>query len=350
MRSGMLPLRDLGAQINESELRVDYHNGGQVRLYGADNADALRGIYLDGVVLDEFADMDPRVWSEVIRPALADRQGWAVFIGTPKGRNEFYTIWERSKKEKNWFSLMLRASETGLIVQDELELAARDLTEDQYAQEFECSFDAAIVGAYYGRLMNDADTAGRISGVPHDPAAQVWTAWDLGIRDATAIWWAQTVGREVHIIDYYEASGADLGHYVREIQNRPYNYGGHIVPHDAKAKELGTGKSRLEVMESLGLRNVSIAPMHRVEDGINSVRMLIPRCWFDKLKCERGIEAMRLYRSEFDEKLKNFKPTPLHDWTSHAADAFRYLAMTIDSKLDQNNFNRPINYPKGAFV
>lgn len=350
LRSGMLPLRDLGAQINESELRVDYHNGGQVRLYGADNADALRGIYLDGVVLDEFADMDPRVWSEVIRPALADRQGWAVFIGTPKGRNEFYTIWERSKKEKNWFSLMLRASETGLIVQDELELAARDLTEDQYAQEFECSFDAAIVGAYYGRLMNDADTAGRISGVPHDPAAQVWTAWDLGIRDATAIWWAQTVGREVHIIDYYEASGADLGHYVREIQNRPYNYGGHIVPHDAKAKELGTGKSRLEVMESLGLRNVSIAPMHRVEDGINSVRMLIPRCWFDKLKCERGIEAMRLYRSEFDEKLKNFKPTPLHDWTSHAADAFRYLAMTIDSKLDQNNFNRPINYPKGAFV
>ncbi len=350
LKAAMSPLRALGADVNESELRVDYHNGGQVRLYGADNADALRGIYLDGVVLDEFADMDPRVWSEVIRPALADRKGWAVFIGTPKGRNEFFNIWKRSQSEENWFSLMLRASETGLIAPDELQLARKDLSDEQYAQEFECSFEAAVVGAYYGKLMNDAQAGGRISGVPYDPASQVWTAWDLGIRDATAIWWAQTVGREIHIIDYYEASGADLGHYVREILNRPYTYAGHIVPHDAQAKELGTGKSRLEVLESLGLRNLSIAPMHRVEDGINAVRMMIPRCWIDKTKCERGIEALRLYRSEFDEKLKNFKPTPLHDWTSHAADAFRYLAMTIDSKRDTNGFNKPINYPKGSYV
>lgn len=350
LKAAMNPLRSIGAKENESELRVDYHNGGQVRLYGADNMDALRGIYLDGVVLDEFADMDPRVWSEIIRPALADRRGWAVFIGTPKGRNAFYDLWKRSQEQDDWFSLMLKASETGLIAETELQLAKNDLTDGQYAQEFECSFEAAIVGAYYGKLVNEAEAAGRISGVPHDPSAQVWTAWDLGIRDATAIWWAQTVGREIHLIDYYEASGADLGHYVREIQNKPYNYAGHIVPHDAQAKELGTGKSRLEVLESLGLRNVSIAPMHRVEDGINAVRMLIPRSWFDKAKCERGLEALRLYRSEFDEKLKNFKPTPLHDWTSHAADAFRYLAMTIDRTHDANGFNRPINYPKGAYV
>lgn len=346
LKAAMEPLRVLGAQINESELRVDYHNGGQVRLYGADNMDALRGIYIDGVVLDEFADMDPRVWSEVIRPALADRKGWAVFIGTPKGRNEFWKIFERSKSENDWFSLMLKASETGLIDQSELDLARRDLTEDQYSQEFECSFEAAIVGAYYGKLMREADTDKRIAGVPYEPTAQVYTAWDLGIRDSTAIWFAQVVGREIRLIDYYEASGTDLGHYVRELGQRPYLYAGHIVPHDAQAKELGTGKSRLEVLESLGLKNITIAPMHRVEDGINAVRTIIPRCWFDAKKCSRGIDALKLYRSEFDDKLQALKPRPVHDWTSHAADAFRYLAMTLDTKIVNTGFHRTINYPR----
>jgi phage terminase large subunit len=236
LRAMIAPARMVGARANETELRVDYSNGGQVRLYGADNPDALRGIYLDGVVLDEYADMDPRVWSEVIRPALADRQGWAVFIGTPKGRNAFFELWRRSQVETDWYALMLKASDSGLIPDAELELARRDLTDDQYAQEFECSFDAAIVGAYYGKLMLRAEHDQRIAGVPYDPAALVWTAWDLGIRDATAIWFAQVIGREVRLIDYYEAPGVDLGHYVRELHNRPYAYAGHIVPHDAQAK------------------------------------------------------------------------------------------------------------------
>jgi hypothetical protein len=360
LRAAVAPLRDMGATTNESELRADYPNGGQVRLYGADNADALRGIYLDGVVLDEFADMDPRVWPEVIRPALADRQGWAVFIGTPKGRNAFWRIAQQSlgidpdtkllKPElaKDWFPLTLKASETGILPASELELAKRDLSDDQYAQEFECSFDAAIVGAYYGKLMAQADTDKRITGVPYEPTAQVWTAWDLGIRDATAIWWAQTVGREIRIIDYYESSGVDLGHYVREILNRPYVYAGHIVPHDAQAKELGTGKSRLEVLESLSLKNISVAPMHRVEDGINAVRVMLPKCWFDATKCARGIEALKLYRSEFDEKLQALKPRPVHDWTSHAADAFRYLAMTLENR--PSGFDRKIEYPNLGII
>lgn len=350
VRAGIAPLRDLGASINESELRVDYHNGGQVRLYGADNADALRGIYLDGVVLDEFADMDPRVWSEVIRPALADRQGWAVFIGTPKGRNEFYRIWQRSQTDKNWFSLMLRASETGLIIPSELELAKQDLSEDQYSQEFECSFDAAIVGSYYGKLIAQAEKDERVTGVPYEASAEVWTAWDLGIRDATAIIWAQTIGKEVHIIDYYEASGADLGHYASVVKSKPYVYGGHIVPHDAQAKELGTGKTRLEVLESLGLRNISVAPMHRVEDGINGARVFLPKCWFDKAKTERLVDCLKLYRSEWDDKLQALKPRPVHDYTSHAADAFRYLAMTLDRHAVNAKFNRKINYPQLGVV
>ena len=350
LRAMIAPARKVGARANETELRVDYDNGGQVRLYGADNPDALRGIYLDGVVLDEYADMDPRVWSEVIRPALADRQGWAVFIGTPKGRNAFFELWRRSQAETDWYSLMLKASESGLIPDAELELARRDLTDDQYAQEFECSFDAAIVGAYYGKLMLRAEHDQRIAGVPYDPAALVWTAWDLGIRDATAIWFAQVIGREVRLIDYYEASGVDLGHYVRELHNRPYAYAGHIVPHDAQAKELGTGKSRLEVLHSLGLKNITVAPLHRIEDGINAARVFIPKCWFDAAKCARGIDALKLYRSDYDEKLKVLRPGPLHDWTSHAADALRYLALTLDRQTARSNFHRRLEYPRLGIV
>lgn len=345
LRAAIEPARRYGATAHESELRIDYPKGGQVRLYGADNPDAMRGIYLDGVVLDEYADMDPRVWSEIIRPALADRQGWAVFIGTPRGRNAFFELWRRSQTEEGWLSLMLKASETGLIPDSELELARRDLTEEQYAQEFECSFDAAVVGSYYGKPMMRAEAEKRIAGVPHDPAALVWTSWDLGMRDATAIWFAQVVGREIRIIDYYEASGVDLGHYVREIQSKPYVYAGHIVPHDAQARELGTGKSRLEVLANLGLKHITLAPLHRIEDGINAVRMLLPRCWFDQAKCARGLDALKLYRADYDDKLQALRPHPVHDWTSHAADSFRYLAMTLDGRAGQSGFYRRIEYP-----
>jgi phage terminase large subunit len=350
LRAAMAPARDIGANVHESELRVDYPNGGQVRLFGADNPDALRGIYLDGVVLDEYADMDPRVWSEIIRPALADRKGWAVFIGTPKGRNAFFEMWRRAQSDAGWFSLMLKASETDLIAPEELALARRDLSEAQYAQEFECSFDAAVLGAYYGSLMRQAETDGRVSGVPYDPAALVWTAWDLGIRDATAIWFAQVIGREIRIIDYYEASGVDLGHYARELMARPYAYAGHIVPHDAQAKELGTGKSRLEVLAGLGLKGITLAPIHRIEDGINAVRVVIPRCWFDAKKCSRGLDALSLYRAEHDDKHAVLRPHPVHDWTSHAADAFRYLAMTLDRKSAGGGFHRRIDYPQHGVV
>lgn len=344
------PLRALGATTHETELRADLHSGGQVRLYGGDNPDALRGIYLDGVIIDEAADVDPRLWSEVIRPALADRKGWAVFIGTPRGRNEFYRIFERSKSEPNWFSLMLKASETGLINTDELELARKDLSEEQYQQEFECSFDAAIQGAYYGKLMAQAETEKRITGVPYDPAAEVWTAWDLGFSDSTAIWFAQVVGREIHLIDYYEASGVEIGHYVKEIKSRNYVYGGHIVPHDARGHEQGTGKTRLEVMESLGLQNTHVAPLESVDEGINAVRVMLPKCWFDAKKCARGIDALKLYRAEYDDKLQTLKPRPVHDWASHPADAFRYLAMTLDRVVSGANFNRKLPPPQLGLV
>lgn len=337
-----------GIKLSESELWVEYpHNGARFRLYGADNYDRMRGTYNDDVTVDEPAQMDPRAWPEVIRPTLSDYNGGATFIGTPQGRDWFYKVdrLEDGTLAPGWFRLILKASETGIIKPDELLSLRAGLSEEQYAQEFECSFDAAVVGAYYGKLMQRAETEKRITSVPYEPSAQVWTAWDLGIRDATAIWFCQAVGKEIRIIDYYESSGADLAHYVRQLRERSYVYAGHIVPHDAQAKELGTGKSRLEVLETLGVNNITVAPMHRVEDGINAVRMFIPRCWFDATKCARGIDAMKLYRSEFDDKLMAFKPRPVHDWTSHAADAFRYLAISFDKwTSNASGFNRKIEY------
>lgn len=340
-----------GIQVSESELWVEYPNGARIRLYGADNYDRMRGLYNDGVTIDEPAQMDPRAWPEVIRPTLSDYVGWGTFIGTPKGRDWFYKIDrdDSGAELPEWFRLVLKASETGIIPPAELESLKSGLTDEQYAQEFECSFEAAVIGAYYGKLMGAAERDQRISSVPYEPTAMVYTAWDLGIRDSTAIWFAQVVGREIRVIDYYEATGADLGHYVREIFGKPYLYAGHIVPHDAQAKELGTGKSRLEVLESLGLKGLTIAPMHRVEDGINAVRTVIPRCWFDARRCARGIDALKLYRAEYDDKLQALKPRPVHDWTSHAADAFRYLSMTLDSQIN-TGFNRKIDYPDYGYA
>lgn len=325
-----------GVETNESELRVDLPNGGRVRLYGAENYDRLRGIYLDGVVLDEPADIDPRAWPEVIRPALSDRKGWAVFIGTPKGRNAFYEIWAGDTEGKwtgaindpDWFSLMLKASETQILDPAELADARKTMSEDQFEQEYECSFQAAVQGAYYGREMKQAEEDKRLTRVPWEPKLKVHTAWDLGVGDSTAIWFVQQSGKEIRVIDYYESSGVGLDHYAKVLKERPYVYGDHILPHDASVKDLGTGRSREETLRSLGI-SIRIIPAQSVEDGINAARLIIPRCWFDADKCKRGIEALRQYRRDYDEKLKNFKSRPLHDWTSHAADAFRYLALGL---------------------
>lgn len=318
-----------GRAVHESELRVDFPNGGRVRLYGADNPDGMRGIYLDDCVLDEFADMRPRFLPEVIRPALSDRKGRLTIIGTPRGHNDFYDAWARAGDDPAWFRMMLRASETGLVDAEELALAARMMSEAQYQQEYECSFTAAIIGAYYGALMEAADRDNRIMAVPHDPAYPVLTAWDLGRRDSTVIWFAQQIGAQVRLIDHYAASSAGLDHYVKVLREKPYQYSTHILPHDVNVTELGTGKSRLDTLYSLGLKDIRVLPNLPRQDGIEAVRLMLPRCWFDAARCERGIEALRQYRREWDDERKTFKIDPLHDWTSDDADAFRYLAVGI---------------------
>lgn len=338
--AGVVP----GVQFNESELRCDLPNGARIRLYGADNPDRLRGIYLDGVILDEYADMRPSVWGEVVRPLLADRKGWATFIGTPRGKNAFWEVWDGADKP-DWFRLMLKASETHLIDADELDAAKRQMTDDQYAQEFECSFEAAIQGAYYGQEMRAAEEEKRITRIPHEAGTEVITAWDLGIGDSTAIWFAQVIGREIRVIDYYETSGVGLDHYAKVLRDKPYLYSGHILPHDADKSELGTGKTIREVLLSLGVKPISIAPKLSVDEGIQAGRLFSRKCYWDAEKCRQGLEALKQYRREYDEKLRAFKTRPLHDWTSHAADAWRYLAVGLD-RVRSGGPTKPISYPK----
>jgi len=263
----------------------------------------------------------------VIRPALSDRKGWAAFIGTPKGKNEFWEIYDNAKRDPAWYCAMHKASETGILDEEELEASLKVMGQDRFDQEFECSFEAAIAGAYYAEEMKAAESEGRIRSVPYEPAKPVVTAWDLGIGDSTAIWFCQFIGIERRVIDYYEASGVGLDHYVRVLNDKGYIYDSHILPHDVEVKELGSGMSRKEVLADLGIRNVVIAPQLRVDDGIQAVRTFLANVWFDEEKCQRGIEALKQYRRDFDEKGRTWRARPLHDWTSHAADAFRYLAV-----------------------
>lgn len=317
-----------GVRVHETELRVDLPGERRIQLFGADSPDALRGLYLDGVVLDEYAEMSPRLFSEVLRPALADREGWAIFIGTPRGRNAFWRLYEDACDRAGWFRALYRASETGILPAAELAAARRDMSAEEYAQEFDCAFEAAVPGAYYGAALAEAERDGRVARVPWEPAAPVHTGWDLGIGDSTAIWFLQQVGREIRWIDYYEMSGMGLDHYARVLADRPYVYGEHLLPHDAQARELGTGRTRIETLNRLGLRP-RVVPRHAVADGINAVRNLLPQSWFDAEKCRRGLEVLRNYRRDWDPKLGVFRPRPLHDWASHGADAARTAAMGL---------------------
>jgi len=312
---------------NQSELRVDLLGDCRIQLLGADNPDSLRGVYADGVVLDEYAQMAPTLWTQVIRPALSDRKGWAIFIGTPAGKNQFWELYQAAATLKDWYRVTYRASDTGLIDEDELAAAQREMTQEEYDQEYECSFHAAIRGAYYVREMTAIDKDNRICSVPVDITMPVHTAWDLGVSDSTVIWFFQlSPGGEIRVVDYLEGSGVGLDHYARLLKEKDYYYGSHIAPHDIKVRELGTGKSRLEIAANLGIRFI-VAKNLPIMDGIQSVRSILPRCYFDSKRCAIGIEALRQYRTDYDDRKRVFSLRPRHDWTSHAADSFRYLAV-----------------------
>ena len=318
---------------SESELMVRLASGAMVRLYGSDNPDALRGPYLDGAVMDEFSQHRPDVWSAVVRPMLSDRRGWATFIGTPKGKNEFWELWrEALEKIVTWYTLMIKASTSGILPQEELSDMLEDMGEDLYEQEMECSFESAIKGAFYSKEMRTMLAEGRIRAMRIEPAVRMHTGWDLGRADATAIWFLQSVGNERRLVDYYEGSNIDLEHYVQVLIEKrvlgKFEYGTHHFPHDLAVTELMAKESRKAFMErNLGASKVNVVPQHAILDGIGVTRKFLGKAVIDPNRCFRGLEAFRQYRREWNVDRKDFGTGPYHDWTSHGADAGRILAI-----------------------
>ena len=316
--------------INETELRVDYPNGSRIRLVGADNPDSQRGVYLDGAVLDEYAQMQPSLFTEILRPALSDRKGWCVWMGTPKGRNQFYDIYEKAKGDPAWHVALYKASETGILAEEELASARQMMSADEYEQEYLCSWQAALKGAYFSSELDAARQQGRITRVPHQPSLLVSTWWDLGMDDSTAIWFTQDAGREIHAIDYYEMSGEGLAHYrdvLEKLKNeRGYRYAAHHGPHDLAVRELGSGKSRVETAAEMGLKFEVVPRVEHKADAIQAARNLLGHLWIDEIRCSRGIVCLESYRKEWDDRVGVFRDKPLHDWSSHAADALMTLA------------------------
>lgn len=323
------------------EMKLSLANGSMWQVVGSDNYDSLVGANPVGVVFSEYSLADPAAW-DFIRPILAENGGWALFLYTPRGRNHGHTLYQMATRTDGWHAQRLTVDDTGAI-SDEVIQAEREagMSEEMIQQEFYCSFEAPLFGAYYATEMLAAEKEERIGSVPYDTAVPVETWWDLGIGDSTAIWFAQRVGREIHLIDYYESSGEALHHYVKMMGERPYSYSDDVVPHDAQARELISGKTRLEVLESLSRRPV-VVTKHSVDDRINAVRMNLNRCHFDAKKCERGIESLRQYRKEYDEKHKVHKSRPVHDWASHGADAFGYGIMHEPTSKDF--FSKEIKY------
>ena len=275
-----------------------------------------------------MADMPESLFPEVIRPALSDRKGYALFIGTPRGHNAFYDLYSAAEQQDDWHTALYKASDTGVLDDEELEAARSMMTVDQFQQEYECSWVANVPGAIYAKELQECQEQGRIGLVPHDPTQKVDTFWDLGINDSTVIFFAQVVGRSIHVIDYYENRGEGLPHYARVLQEKEYLYGTHNAPHDIEVRELGSGKSRRETAYDLGI-NFRVVPKLALEDGIHAAKMVIPRCWFDAERCKPGLESLRHYHRAYNEKLRSFRNSPVHDFSSHAADAFRYLAVGI---------------------
>jgi len=325
--------RKLRASTNTSEMKITLKSGSVWQLVGSDNYNNLVGANPVGIVFSEYALADPAAW-DYVRPILAENGGWAVFIFTPRGRNHGYQLLEMARRNPDWFAEVLSVEDTVRgdgtpVIQPNVidEDRQAGMAEEMVRQEYWCSFDAALVGAYYGKVMERARVDGRIGHVPWEPRLPVETWWDLGIGDSTCIWFVQRVGHEIRIIDYLEDSGEGLPYYVKALQAKPYVYERHIAPHDIEVRELGTGKSRRETALKLGVR-FDVAPRQSIEDGIEAVRSMIPLCWFDDDKCKRGIEALCQYRREWNDKTRDFKQTPFHDWTSHGADAFRYGAVS----------------------
>ena len=327
-----------GTKYNETELRCDLVNGARIMLLSSENPDSIRGIYLDGCIIDETAQINSALINEVITPALSDRKGFMVLVGTPKGMaNLFYDYYQKAQADPKWFLYKAKASETGIVDKEELDAALAVMGSQKYEQEFECSFIGNIQGSIYGSLVDDLEEAKRIGNFPYDPAHLVHTAWDLGYTDACSIIFFQQINHNIHIIDYYENEKEALPHYAEVLKEKDYVIENNYGPHDLEQTEFGSGKTRREVAYQMGLR-FKVAPRMAIEDGIHAVKMLLPRCLIDVDNCTKLINALRHYHRKFSDKERVYKIKPVHDWSSHAADALRTLAVG----LNETKFNNKV--------
>lgn len=336
---------ELVTHRRNDEMKLELANGSMWQVVGSDNYNSLVGSNPVGVVFSEYSLADPAAW-DFIRPILAENGGWALFIFTPRGRNHGWELYNMAQHTQGWEASLLTVDDTQSISAEIVDAERQaGMSEEMIRQEFYCSFEAPLFGAYYADQMMQAEKDGRIGSVPHETHAEVETWWDLGIGDSTAIWFIQRIGKEIHAIDYYEASGEPLAHYAKVLQERGYKYRPLVLPHDAEARELQTGKSRREFLSGLGFDS-EIVPGHRVEDRIETVRGALNRVWFDAKKCARGIEALRQYRKEYDPSHKVFRTRPVHDWASHGADAFGIGIMHTPSSRKW----APIEYPQRRVI
>jgi phage terminase large subunit len=330
---------------NESELKITIHNnrpGDHSTIYcgGSDNPDSLRGLYLDAVVLDEVGQMRPSTWYSVVRPALSDRQGSAIWAGTPAGKNFFWQLREEARLNAGTHVLLeLPASKTGILPEEELRDARAQMTEETYAIEYEVSFDAAVPGAYYAKQIGELYEREQVGQFAIDPDFAVDLVADLGFTDSCSWWGWQTTPGGYRIVDFYEADGQAIGHYIDWVKARPYKVGQVWLPHDAKAKSLQTGKSIIEQFLSAGI-TPRIVPELSLQDGIEAARIVLPKCYFDEKATYDGLEHLRGYMREWDERTQTYRNRPKHDQHSHASDAFRYLALAakpISSNLSRGD-------------
>lgn len=333
--------KELRKRTDNTDMLIETNNGSIFQVVGTDKVDLIVGSNPVGCVFSEYSLQNPAAW-DFIRPVLAENNGWAVFIFTPRGKNHAFTQLELARTYPDiWYSEVLTVEDThaipaDILAQERLEIIRKDGNDALYMQEYMCDFEVPIQGSYYAEQLMLADKEGRITGVPYDMNTQVHTAWDLGMDDSMTIWFFQVVGREYHFIDYYESSGEGIQYYIKLMKEKPYIYGQHFAPHDIKVRELGTGKSRWEVAKSLGIE-FEIAPKLDILDGIAATRGLLNSCWFDKIKCERGLSALRSYHKEWDEDNQVFKKKPEHDWSSHGADGFRTFAVGFKQKVLQQS-------------
>lgn len=344
------PKQLLQGKPNDTEMKLKYKNNSLFQVIGTENINSIVGTNPRGCVFSEYSLQDPRAW-DYMRPILAENGGWAAFNFTPRGENHGKELLNLAQDDPdNWWWEILTVEDTKAIPKEVLEQERKEIirlhgNDALYQQEYMCSFTAPIPGAYYASQLMQATNEGRLCNVPHEQRIPVDTYWDLGIDDSMTIGFFQVVGKEIRIIDYVECQGEGLPYYINILQNKGYVYGEHYAPHDIQVRELSSGKSRLEMADSMGLR-FKIAPKLAIEDGIHAVRMIFNNLWINNVKCKRLVDALKSYHKEYDEKNKIYKNHPEHDWSSHAADMLRTFATSFNfNKMNSIRRQSPLGLP-----